>query len=99
MENILLVLNIVFALILVLLVLMQKSEGGALGIGVSQESYMFSRTAGNFMTKATAVVATLFIVCSLALTIVSRDELIPTTSVLDTIEEKSGDTPSIPENN
>ena len=92
-------LNIVFALILVLLVLMQKSEGGALGIGVSQDSYMFSRTAGNFMTKATAVVATLFIVCSLALTIVSRDELIPTTSVLDTIEEKSEDTPSIPENN
>ena len=84
---------------MVLLVLMQKSEGGALGIGVSQESYMFSRTAGNFMTKATAVVATLFIVCSLALTIVSRDELIPTTSVLDTIEEKSEDTPSIPENN
>ena len=99
MENLLLVLNIVFALILVLLVLMQKSEGGALGIGVSQESYMFSRTAGNFMTKATAVVATLFIVCSLALTIVSRDELIPTTSVLDTIEENSEDTPSIPENN
>ena len=99
MENILLVLNIVLALILVLLVLMQKSEGGALGIGVSQESYMFSRTAGNFMTKATAVVAILFIVCSLALTIVSRDELIPTTSVLDTIEEKSEDTPSIPENN
>ena len=99
MENILLVLNIVFALILVLLVLMQKSEGGALGIGVSQESYMFSRTAGNFMTKATAVIAALFIVCSLALTIVSRDELIPTTSVLDTIEEKSEDTPSIPENN
>ena len=99
MENILLVVNIVLAFILVLLVLMQKSEGGALGIGVSQESYMFSRTAGNFMTKATAVVATLFIVCSLALTIVSRDELIPTTSVLDTIEEKSEDTPSIPENN
>ena len=58
MENILLVLNIVLAFILVLLVLMQKSEGGALGIGVSQESYMFSKTAGNFMTKATAVVAT-----------------------------------------
>ena len=99
MENILLELNIVFAVILVLLVLMQKSEGGALGIGVSQESYMFSKTAGNFMTKATAVVATLFIICSLALTIVSRDELIPTTSVLDSVEEKSEDTPAIPENN
>ena len=89
MENILLILNIIFGLILVLLVLMQKSEGGALGIGVSQESFMFSRSAGNFMTKATAVVATLFIICSLALTIVSRGELTPTSSVLDTIEEKA----------
>ncbi|MBD1166572.1 preprotein translocase subunit SecG [Pelagibacterales bacterium SAG-MED07] len=99
MENILLILNIVFALVLVLLVLMQKSEGGALGIGVSQESYMFSKAAGNFMTKATAVVATLFIICSLALTIVSRDELMPTSSVLDSVEENSEDTPAIPENN
>ena len=99
MENILLVLNIVFAVILVLLILMQKSEGGALGIGVSQENMMFSKSAGNFMTKATAVTATLFIICSLALTIVSRGELIPTNSVLDTVEEKTEDTPSIPENN
>ena len=99
MENILLVLNIIFAIILVLLVLFQKSEGGALGIGVSQENFMFSRSAGNFMTKATAVVATLFIICSLGLTILSRAELAPTTSVLDTIEEKSEDMPSIPENN
>ena len=99
MENILLVLNIILAFVLVILVLIQKSEGGALGIGVSQESFMFSRSAGNFMTKATAVVATLFIICSLGLTIVSRGDLAPTSSVLDTIEEKTEDTPSIPENN
>ena len=96
MENILLVLNIIFAIILVLLVLMQKSEGGALGIGVSQENLMFSKSAGNFMTKATAIVATLFIICSLGLTIVSRGDLTPSSSVLDQVEE---DTPSIPENN
>ena len=99
MENILLVLNIIFALILVLLVLVQKSEGGALGIGVSQENFMFSRSAGNFMTKATAIVATLFIICSLALTIVSRGELTPSSSILDTVEEQAEDTPAIPENN
>ena len=99
MENILLILNILFAIVLVLLVLMQKSEGGALGIGVSQENLMFSKSAGNFMTKATAIVATLFIICSLALTIVSRGELTPVSSVLDTVEEKTQDTPSIPENN
>ena len=98
MENILLVLNIILALILVLLVLMQKSEGGALGIGVSQENFMLSRSAGGFMTKATAIVATLFIICSLGLTIISRGELTPTGSVLDTIEVKTEDTPSIPEN-
>ena len=99
MENVLLVVNLVLAVILVLLILVQKSEGGALGIGVSQDNFMFSRTAGNFMTKATAVVATLFIICSLALTIISRGELTPTSSVLDMIEEKSNDIPSIPENN
>ena len=99
MENILLVLNLVLALILVLLILLQKSEGGALGIGVSQDNFMLSRSASNFMSKATAVVATLFIICSLALTIISRGELTPTNSVLDQIEEKSDDTPAIPENN
>jgi preprotein translocase subunit SecG len=99
MENILLVLNIVLAVILVLLILIQKSEGGALGIGVSQDNFMLSRSASNFMSKATAVVATLFIICSLALTIISRSELVPTNSILDQIEEKSDDTPAIPENN
>ena len=99
MENILLTLNIILAIILVLIVLMQKSEGGALGIGVSQENLMFSKSTGNFMTKMTAVVATLFIICSLGFTIISRADLAPTSSVLDNVEEKTEDTPSIPENN
>ena len=98
MENILLTVNLILASILVLLILVQKSEGGALGIGVSQDNFMLSRSAGSFMGKATAIVATLFIICSLALTIISRGELTPTSSVLDIIEEKSSDTPSIPEN-
>ena len=99
MENILLGINIILAIILVILVLFQKSEGGALGIGVSQENFMFSRSARNFFTKATAIVATLFIVCSLGLTIISRGDLEPTSSVLDKIEESKDDTPLIPENN
>ena len=99
MENVLLVTNIILAVILVLLVLIQKSEGGALGIGVSQESYMFSRSTGNFLTKATGVIAMLFIICSLGLTIISRGDLIPKTSVIDKIEETSDETPKIPENN
>ena len=99
MENILLVINIILALILVILVLLQKSEGGALGIGISQDNFMFSRSAGDFMTKATAIVATLFIICSLSLTILSRQDLEPTTSLIDKIEEISSDVPKIPDNN
>ena len=99
MENILLVLNVILAIILVLLVLLQKSEGGALGIGVSQDNFMFSRSAGDFFTKATALIATMFIICSLCLTVISRQDLIPTTSVIDKIEENAGDEPEIPESN
>ena len=100
MENILLTLNIIFAIILIILILLQKSEGGALGIGVSQDSFMFSRTAGNFFTKATAVIATLFIICSLSLTIIGREDLPTSTSVIDKIEEKEDDSlPKIPKNN
>jgi protein translocase, SecG subunit len=99
MENTLLVINIVLAAILVILVLIQKSEGGALGIGISQDNFMFSRSAGNFLTKSTALIATLFIICSLSLTIISRSELEPAGSVLDKIEENQEETPKIPENN
>ncbi len=98
MENILLIINIILAVILVILILFQKSEGGALGIGISQDNFMFSRSAGNFLTKATAIVATLFIICSLGLTILSRGELTPTMSVIDKIEENTDDAPKIPEN-
>ena len=99
MENILLVINVILAVILVIIVLLQKSEGGALGIGVSQESFMFSRTAGDFMTKATAIIATLFIICSLSLTIISRGDLETESSVIDKIEQNSDEVPKIPENN
>ena len=100
MENILLTLNIIFAIILIILILFQKSEGGALGIGVSQNSFMFSRSAGNFFTKATAIIATLFIICSLSLTIIGRKDLPSSTSVMDKIEEKEDDSlPKIPKNN
>jgi len=99
MENILLTINVILAFILVILVLVQKSEGGALGIGISQDNFMFSRSAGDFLTKATGFVAALFIICSLSLTIVSRGDVESTISVIDKVEENSDDTPKIPENN
>ena len=99
MENILLIVNLILAIILVGLVLVQKSEGGALGIGISQDNFMFSRSAGDFLTKATGIIAALFIICSLCLTIISRGELTPSTSIIDKIEETEDQAPKIPENN
>ena len=87
MENIILVLNIILAVLLVAIILLQKSEGGALGLGVSQDSFISSRSAGGFLTKATAVIATLFIITSISLTIMSKEEF-SSSSVLEKIEEK-----------
>ena len=96
MENFILVLNIILAIILVIIILLQKSEGGALGIGASQESFISSRSAGNLLTKATAIIATLFVITSISLTIMAQKE-ISTSSVLEKVEEKQDPSePQIP---
>jgi len=97
MENLILIINIVLAILLIIVILLQKSEGGALGLGVSQDNYISSRSAGNFLTKATAVLATLFIITSIALTILSQEK-VTTSSVLEKVEEKEDSSePQIPE--
>ena len=96
MENFILVLNIILAILLVIVILLQKSEGGALGIGASQESFITSRSAGNILTKITAIIATLFIITSISLTIIAK-KTISTSSVLEKVEEKQDPSePQIP---
>ena len=96
MENIILTLNIILAILLVVIILLQKSEGGALGIGVSQDSFISSRSAGSVLTKATAIIATLFIATSISLTIMSKEEF-SSSSVLEKVEEKEDSSePQIP---
>jgi preprotein translocase subunit SecG len=94
MENFILIFDIILAVLLIGLVLLQKSEGGALGLGVSQDNFISSRSAGNFLTKATAIIATLFILTSISLTVMSKDKF-SSTSVLEKIEEQKD--PSEPE--
>ena len=60
MESILLVINIILAVLLVIVILLQRSEGGALGLGVSQDDFTSSRTAGDFLTKLTSLLAVFF---------------------------------------
>ena len=96
MENIILVLNVILAVLLVVVILLQKSEGGALGLGASQDSFISSRSAGNVFTKATAIIATLFIITIISLTIMSNQE-ISNTSILEKIDtEEDSSEPKIP---
>ena len=98
METILIITNIVLAIILIGLILLQRSEGGALGLGVSQDNFASTRSVGNFLTKSTAVIATLFIISSISLVILSRADLVETQSVIEKIEkEKDSESPKIPE--
>ena len=77
---------------------MQRSEGGALGLGLSQDNFASTRSVGNFLTKTTAIIATLFIISSISLVVLSRGDLEETQSVLEKIEEeKDLAQPKIPE--
>lgn len=85
METILLVVLIVIAVAMIGLVLLQRSEGGALGIG--GPGAMFSaRGTANLLTRATAGLAAAFMILSLVLAIFSGGWA-ERESVLDTVEE------------
>ena len=87
MQNFILIINVIIDILLIGVVLLQKSEGGALGLGVSQDSFISSRSASSFLTKTTAILATLFIITSISLTVMSNKEF-SSSSVLEKIEEK-----------
>ena len=97
MESLLIFVNIALAIILVIIILLQRSEGGALGLGVSQDNFTSARSVGTFLTKLTSIVATLFIICSIAIVAISRDEIRETQSVLEKEEEENSNLPQIPQ--
>ena len=97
MENLLIFVNIILAIILIIVILLQRSEGGALGLGVSQDNFTSARSVGTFLTKFTSIVAALFIINSIVLVAISRDEMRETQSVLEKEESESSDIPQIPE--
>ena len=88
MESILLIANVVLAIILIIIVLLQRSEGGALGLGLSQDNFASTRSVSNFLTKSTAIIATLFIISSISLVVLSRGDLQENQSVIEKIEEE-----------
>ncbi len=72
METVVLVVHLMLALALVGVVLLQKSEGGALGMGGGGMSgFMTGRSTANLLTRATAVLAACFMVTSVTLVILA----------------------------
>lgn len=105
MGTILLVVHLLVAIFLVTFILLQRSGGGALdglGGGNSAGSFLTARGTGNFLTRATAVLATLFFITSLSLSLYFKGSVqVENKSILDAPVEQSVPvapaTPAIPE--
>ena len=72
MLNVLIVIHLLLALAMIGVILLQRSEGGALGIG-GGGGVMSGRAAGNLLTRATAILATGFFLTSLGLALLSNN--------------------------
>jgi preprotein translocase subunit SecG len=71
METVIIVIHLMVVLALVGVVLLQRSEGGGLGIG-GGSGFMTARGAANALTRATAILAAAFFVTSLGLSLIAR---------------------------
>lgn len=70
--TILLSFMILVCVLMVAVILAQRSEGGALGIGSGPSGFMTARGAGNFLTRSTWILGSLFFVCAVALIVVGN---------------------------
>ena len=89
METVLIVIHLIVVLALVGVVLLQRSEGGGLGIG-GGSGFMTARGAANALTRTTAILAAAFFATSLALSILARYSEQPT-DILDRVPAAQGE--------
>lgn len=86
MGTVLLVIHLLVAIFLVAIILMQRSEGGALdglGGGSGASSFLSARGTGNLLTKTTGILATIFICTSIALSLYYKGHGQKSASILD----------------
>ncbi len=95
MTDVLLIVHISLAIALVSAVLLQRSEGGALGMGGGGGALMSGRGTANFLTRATAVIAGLFMLTSLGLTMLASATNRPA-SLLEGPPSASEEAPAAP---
>ena len=87
MTTVLLIIHLFVTLALIGVVLIQRSEGGGLGIGSSQGmgAFMSGRGTANLLTRTTAILATIFMLLSLTLALMNRGTMgVGGRSILDT---------------
>jgi preprotein translocase subunit SecG len=77
MATILLIIHLLIAAGLVGVVLLQRSEGGGLGIGGGGGGFMTGRGTANFLTRLTAGLAAAFFATSIALTLIAKQSAAP----------------------
>ncbi len=71
MQSVVIVIHLMVVVALVAVVLLQRSEGGGLGIG-GGSGFMTSRGTANILTRATAILAAIFFITSIGLTVIAR---------------------------
>jgi preprotein translocase subunit SecG len=99
MSTVLLMIHLFVTIALIGVVLIQRSEGGGLGIGTSQGmgSFMSGRGTANLLTRTTAILATIFFAMSLALALLNRGAgTVSTRSLLDTAPTSAPAVPAAP---
>ncbi|WP_417248036.1 preprotein translocase subunit SecG [Celeribacter sp.] len=96
MENVVLVIHLVIALCLIGIVLLQRSEGGGLGMGGGGGDVMSSRGAATALGKLTWILAAGFIITSITLTVIARQKASSGSVINDTVLEEVVDAPVTP---
>ena len=94
LSNILIVAYLLIVLALIAVILLQRSEGGGLGMGTSSNNGLISvRGSANLLTRTTAILAALFFATAIGLTILSELDR-PTDAILDGVVQDGGAQPS-----
>src|SRR3569623_620919 len=93
MQNVLLVAYLLIVLALIAVILLQRSEGGGLGMGGNAGGLMTVRGSANLLTRTTAILAALFFATAIGLTILSEMDR-GTDSILDQATTSTGSQPS-----
>ncbi|MFD1103472.1 preprotein translocase subunit SecG [Sphingobium olei] len=77
MFTFLLVVQAIVAALLVTVILMQKSEGGGLGVGGSPSGFMSARGAADFLTRSTTILASIFVLLSIVMAVIASTRHAP----------------------